>query len=407
MLDELEHGRLRPLEIVDDEDERRVLRASLEQRPRRELRLGRRGADCLGRRDPDLRQDLDEGPVRDALAVGEHTRVRDVCRAVDVLEEVSDESRLPDSGRADQREEPARPRLDDVGEIGAQTLTLAHTSDHRALEPSCNTGSRRIQHVQAMRPHEALALQLELDRLRLDGVAHERERVRAEQDIARPGRLLEPRGHVHCVPRHERVALTRHHRARIHADPRVQTELVDDVAQLDRGANRAQGVVLPRNRNPEDGHHRVTDELLHRPPMTLQHHPRRLVVPVHQGPQRLRVRAVTDRRRACQVAEEDRHDLSYLTLGRRPERSTAARAKSEPARTLATAPGADDHREESMPGQRRLSAAHVDPSRDGQTRHVGLAESTPCRLARLGGTVPGEPAGERWPRSTAAAGVLA
>jgi len=42
-----------------------------------------------------------------------------------------------------------------------------------------------------------------------------------------------------------------------------------------------------------------------------------------------------------------------------------------------------------MPGQRRLSAAHVEPSRDGQTRHVGLAESTPCRLARLGGTVPG------------------
>ena len=41
VLDELEHGRLRPLEIVDDEYERRVLRASLEQRPRRKLRFGR------------------------------------------------------------------------------------------------------------------------------------------------------------------------------------------------------------------------------------------------------------------------------------------------------------------------------------------------------------------------------
>ena len=151
---------------------------------------------------------------------------------------------------------------------------------------------------------------------------------------------------------------------------------MDDVAQLDRGANRAQGVVLSRDRNPKNGHHGVTDELLHRPPVTLEHHPRCLVVPVHQGPQRLRVRAVTDRRRACQVAEEDRHDLSHLTLGRRRERSAAARTKPEPVRTLATAPGADDHREESMPGQRELAVAHVEPSRDRRTRHVGLAGST-------------------------------
>ena len=41
VLDKLEHRRLGPLEIVDDEDQRRVLRASLEQRPRRKLRLGR------------------------------------------------------------------------------------------------------------------------------------------------------------------------------------------------------------------------------------------------------------------------------------------------------------------------------------------------------------------------------
>ena len=302
--------------------------------------------------------------------------MRDLCGAVDVLQEVSDESRLPDSGRADQREEPARSRRDDVREIGPQTLTLADTSDHRALEPSCHTGSGRIQHVEAVRPHETLALQIELDRLRLDGVAHERERVGAEQDVARPGRLLEPRGHVHCVPGHERVALTCHHRARIHADPRVETEVVDDVAQLDRGANRAQSVVLARNRNPEDGHHRVTDELLHRPPMTLQHHPRCLVVSVHQGPQRLRVRAVTDRRRACQVAEEDRHDLSHLTLGRRRERSAAARTKPEPVRTLATAPGADDHTKESTgePGT-VLQLRPGDPAVHPQVR------ADPCRHA--------------------------
>ena len=71
--------------------------------------------------------------------------MRDVCSAVDVLQEVRDESRLADPGRADQREEPARPRLDHVQEVRPQTLTLAHTSDHRALEPSRNTGGRCIQ----------------------------------------------------------------------------------------------------------------------------------------------------------------------------------------------------------------------------------------------------------------------
>ena len=107
----------------------------------------------------------------------------------------------------------------------------------------------------------------------------------------------------------------------VDADPRLEPELVHDVAELDRRACRAQRVVLARDGDPEHRHHRVADELLDGAAVPLEHRARGVVVAVHQRAQRLRVGALADRRRAGQVAEQHRDDLPHLARRRRRERA--------------------------------------------------------------------------------------
>ena len=47
VLDQIQHRRLGPVEVVDDEDERPLGRLSLEESPCRELRVGGRGENRL------------------------------------------------------------------------------------------------------------------------------------------------------------------------------------------------------------------------------------------------------------------------------------------------------------------------------------------------------------------------
>ena len=84
--------------------------------------------------DAKLDEHLDEREVGDALAVGERATASDRGDAGNVVEEVRDEPRLPDAGRADHREEPARPGGDRVVEVGPQPRSFALAPDHRALE---------------------------------------------------------------------------------------------------------------------------------------------------------------------------------------------------------------------------------------------------------------------------------
>ena len=131
MLDKVDEDGLCPLQIVDDDDLRPLLCAGFEEPTERELRLRRRRPDDgVGvRSDPD--EDLDEGPVGDSLAVGEAATAEDVGRVADPLEEVGDEPRLADPGRAEQREEPARAIGDGILEIAPEPLALALASHER------------------------------------------------------------------------------------------------------------------------------------------------------------------------------------------------------------------------------------------------------------------------------------
>ena len=153
-----------------------------------------------------------------------------------------------------------------------EPVALALAADHRPLEASRDTGRRASSSVEPVRRHGSrLALERQLERLGRDGVADEPERVVAEQDLARARGLLEPGGDVDRVTGDERVALAGDDRPGVHADPRVEPELVHDVAQLDRRARRPQCVVLARDGDPEHGHHRVADELLDGAAVPLEH----------------------------------------------------------------------------------------------------------------------------------------
>ena len=178
-----------------------------------------------------------------------------------------------------------------------------------------------------------------------------RERVLAEQDLARARSLLEPGGDVDRVARDERVALACDDRAGVHADPSVEPELPDDVAELDCRACRAQRVVLARDGDPEHRHHRVADELLDGAAVPLEHAARGVVVAVHQRAERLRVGALPDRRRAGEVAEQHRDDLPHLARRDRGERRAATGAEPEVVGALAPARRADRHEASLRPAQ--------------------------------------------------------
>ena len=68
------------------------------------------------------------------------------------------------------------------------------------------------------------------------------------------------------------------------------------------------------DRHPEDRHHRVADELLHRPAVRLDDRLHPLEVARQQRPQRLGIRRLPQRGRADHVAEQHRHRLPHLAL---------------------------------------------------------------------------------------------
>ncbi len=91
-------------------------------------------------------------------------------------------------------------------------------------------------------------------------------RARAEQQLARLGRLLEPRGQRDGLAGGERrLSVLGDDLAGLDADPRLELQLVDCLEDREPRANRALGVVLVGLRDPEGSHDRVAGELLDDP----------------------------------------------------------------------------------------------------------------------------------------------
>ncbi len=129
--------------------------------------------------------------------------------------------------------------------------------------------------------------------------------------------------------------MTRHHLTCVDADACAQSERRHGGPHLPSSPDRPQRVVLVRDRHPEDGHHRVADELLDRAAMALEDRAHPLVVAAHRRPERLGIGDAAERGRPGQVAEDDGDDLAHLARGRLlRERSPAAAAEPEPGRIL-------------------------------------------------------------------------
>ena len=253
-LDQIEERLVAPLDVVEDDDQRRLLLEQLPERPgdlvpaRPDLRLAqqranRRRRDRIRRQHRELLHHLDHRPVGDPLAVGQAAATHDA--SLDRGERLRHEPRLAHSCVADHRHQlaprlrlRALPRLHDLRELRA-----------RARRTASVAALRRVQHRDEPVGRHRLRLPLQrqwLDRLRDRGLVHERVRRLADQHLARLGRLLEPRRHVHRVAGREPLRRARHHLAGVHADPAADAELRQRVAHLHRRPARPQRVVLVR-----------------------------------------------------------------------------------------------------------------------------------------------------------------
>ena len=158
--------------------------------------------------------------------------------------------------------------------------------------------------------------------------AHEPVRLPAEQDLARLRRLLEARGDVDRVAGGDRLLRGRvadDDLARVdpdsllepHAEPLLELAVQprQRAPHLVGRPHRAKRVVLVDDRDAEDGHDRVADELLDRAAVPLQHGAHLVEVAEHHAPHRLRVHALAEAREARDVAEQHRDRLADERFG--------------------------------------------------------------------------------------------
>ncbi len=155
-------------------------------------------------------------------------------------------------------------------------------ADERRVEAARVARRRRVDVVE---PEAVDRLALPLGREPLarpdpDSVLHERVGRRADQDLSRLGRLLEPLAEVDRVARHERAprpGVARDDLAGVDADPageldapdrtQLRVELGEASLHLHPGAHGPERVVLVDHGNAEHGHHLVAPEPLHRAPV--------------------------------------------------------------------------------------------------------------------------------------------
>ena len=271
VVDEVEQGCVRPLEVLEDEHGRVLLRkpfeeeapggeeilavrgnllvetkqlreprfdpgalVSVEQMPlERLVQLPRRRFRLLLLRDPRPHSHhLRERPVRDALAIGEATAavpVHVAGEAVDVLLELPREPRLADPGDPDDRDEAGLPLVARGVEEILDQAQLSVAADERGLEAGGTSLAppRRDHPRRAPERHRLrLALQLVLARVLVgDRRLARTPRPLADENGSRRRFPLDPRGRVDEVAGDHSLALGPYRDGRLardHADAHRQ-----------------------------------------------------------------------------------------------------------------------------------------------------------------------------------------
>jgi hypothetical protein len=155
-----------------------------------------------------------------------------------------------------------------------------------------------------------------LDRLRNDRGVCERKRLGTDQHLAWRRGLLQAGRDVDCIAGGEPLGRACDDLAGRDADPPADAEIGECVAHLDGGAARAKGVVLVQHGHPENGHHRIADELLNRATVCLDDPLHPLEVAREQRAKRLGIHRLAERSRARHIAEKHRHRLALLASRR-------------------------------------------------------------------------------------------
>ena len=271
-------------------------------------------------------------PERNAVAVREAASgvPPDVAgQPVDVFLELPGEARLSDTADPDDGDE-MRPAVFRGGVVELlDEPQFAIASHERRLE----TAGLRRSTDEADDPDrlpelDRLGLALERVAARVledDGGFVETLRRLSDEDGSGIGRRLDPGCGVDEVAGDHALALgaERDRRfAREHTGTRaklgrtdLRSERRDGCEQVERRANRSLGVVFLCDRRSPHGHDRVTDELLDRAAVALDHRARGLEVPREELAHVLGVAGLRERGVADDVGEEDR-DEAALGCGR-------------------------------------------------------------------------------------------
>ena len=163
-----------------------------------------------------------------------------------------------------------------------------------------------------------------------EGAADVARGVGGQQDPAHRGGRLQPRGPVHRVAHHHRSVVAaladgaEHHLAGVDADPHPQPDAVlalhvgvEPLQVGHRPQRRADGtvrVVLVRAAGPEDGDHRVADELLHHAALGLHRRAPAAEVLAHHLAHRLGAEPGCQGGGVDEVAEQGGDQLALLAV---------------------------------------------------------------------------------------------
>ena len=268
---------------------------------------------------------LGERPVGDRVAVCEAAapvppHVGD--EPVEVLLELPGESRLPDPGHSDDREEVGLALVGGGVEQLLDEAKLAVAADEGRLQAGRPSLATDVGD-DAQRTPEPEGLRLPLQLVRAGVLVGDCRLARATGRVADqhgPGLCgrLDPGRAVHEVAGDHALVLGAERDRRLAGEgsgPQVEirgsdldSEGMDRRDELERGAHRTLGVVLLRDRRAPERHHGVADELLDAAAVALDHVPRRLEVAREELARLLGVAALGLRREADEVGEEDGDD---------------------------------------------------------------------------------------------------